>query len=327
MNELMLLRIVRKIIIGHFDWTLEELQFQENNPQEVEIALEEVKRKCGLQRIVDDLAVIPTRTTFIERRVMEDSLGRIRRFIATPNAVAMALYADTNVDGWFAIAIFENSSIDIAILRIGDGVFDVCATRWMDSSENITAICHTMLHDVGVYFIGSFWAVADKDADFFDVEELEKVFDCKAQRLLSLSELCVLGCQVQKGILNGTITDHLLLDVISNSIYIEYAGNTVLLLDRDITIPVKKEVMFEIDGNSSVVNLLVRQGNARNMQSNPIIALLSLAGLPLTSNGRQLEITIEIGLGECCIKVEDVLSGIEDIREIFWDYRHYKPLL
>ncbi len=37
MNELMLLQIVRKIIIGNFDWTLEELQFQENNPREVEI--------------------------------------------------------------------------------------------------------------------------------------------------------------------------------------------------------------------------------------------------------------------------------------------------
>ena len=324
MNELMLLRIVRKIIIGHFDWTLEELQFQENNPQEVEIALEEVKRKCGLQRIVDDLAVIPTRTTFIEMQAMRG----IRRFIATPNAVAMVLYADPNCsDDWVAIAIFENSSIDIAILRIGDGVFDVCATRWMDNNENITAICHAMLHEVGVYFIGSFWAVADKDADFFDVEELEKVFDCKAQRLLTLSELCVLGCQVQKGILNGTIKDLLLLDVVSNSVYIEYAGNTILLLERDTTIPTKNDVMFEIDGNSSIVNLLVRQGNARNMQSTPIIALLSLTGLPLTSNGRQLKITIDMDMSKCGIKVVDVLSGIEDIREIFWDYRYYKPLL
>ena len=49
--------IAQKIIAGNQQWTIEELQYQKNNPQEIENALKEIQRQEAASKEVDDKSV------------------------------------------------------------------------------------------------------------------------------------------------------------------------------------------------------------------------------------------------------------------------------
>lgn len=48
-SNLLLDSIILWIVAGRSDWTLEELQYQKNNPQEIEVALVRERLKVPIQ--------------------------------------------------------------------------------------------------------------------------------------------------------------------------------------------------------------------------------------------------------------------------------------
>ena len=58
-SKLLMDSIIQKIVAGRSDWTLEELLYQKNNPQEIEAALLEEQLKVPIQCNCGGIMIVP----------------------------------------------------------------------------------------------------------------------------------------------------------------------------------------------------------------------------------------------------------------------------
>jgi molecular chaperone DnaK len=110
-------------------------------------------------------------------------------------------------------------------------------------------------------------------------------------------EVVAVGAAIQGGVLQGEVTDILLLDVTPLTLGIETAGGvSTAMIERNTTIPTKKTQVFSTYAeNQTAVDIQVLQGERPMARDNKLLGQFRLDGIPIAPRGvPQIEVTFDI---------------------------------
>ena len=130
------------------------------------------------------------------------------------------------------------------------------------------------------------------------VVEIAKKFAGKTPNQgVNPDEVVAVGAAIQGGVLQGEVTDILLLDVTPLTLGIETAGGILTaMIERNTTIPTKKSQVFSTYAdNQTAVDVKVLQGERPMANDNKMLGMFRLDGIPLAPRGLpQVEVTFDI---------------------------------
>ena len=147
-------------------------------------------------------------------------------------------------------------------------------------------------------------------------EKLEKLFGRKPSKSLNPDTCVSTGATIQGGVMTGTVTDVLLLDVLPLSIGIETMGSVMTkLIEGNTTIPTRKSETFSTaSDNQSSVEIHVLQGERPMAKDNKSLGRFHLDGIMPAPRGiPQIEVTIDIDAnGILSVSAKDKATGKEN---------------
>ncbi len=110
-------------------------------------------------------------------------------------------------------------------------------------------------------------------------------------------EVVAVGAAIQGGVLTGSVTDVLLLDVTPLTLSIETMGSVATpMIDRNTTIPVRKSQVFSTAAdNQPAVDIRICQGERKMFNDNKLLGNFKLDGIQPAPRGvPQIEVTFDI---------------------------------
>ncbi|MEO0547890.1 MAG: molecular chaperone DnaK [Pseudomonadota bacterium] len=128
-------------------------------------------------------------------------------------------------------------------------------------------------------------------------ETVQDFFGKEPHKGVNPDEVVAMGAAIQAGVLQGDVTDVLLLDVTPLSLGIETLGGVFTrLIDRNTTIPTKKSQTFSTaEDSQSAVTIRVSQGEREMASDNKMLGQFDLVGIPPAPRGvPQIEVTFDI---------------------------------
>ncbi|KIM40340.1 hypothetical protein M413DRAFT_19476 [Hebeloma cylindrosporum] len=128
-------------------------------------------------------------------------------------------------------------------------------------------------------------------------ETVKSIFGREPSKGVNPDEAVAIGAAIQGGVLAGSVTDILLLDVTPLSLGIETLGGIMTkLISRNTTIPTKKSQVFSTaaDGQTAI-EVKIYQGERELVRDNKLLGNFNLVGIPPAPKGvPQIEITFDI---------------------------------
>jgi molecular chaperone DnaK len=147
-------------------------------------------------------------------------------------------------------------------------------------------------------------------------DAIEKTFNKKPNKSVNPDEVVAIGAAIQGAVLNGNITDVLLLDVTPLSLGIETMGSVFTkLIEANTTIPTRKSETFSTASDSQPsVELHVLQGERALAKDNRTLGRFHLDGIMPAPRGiPQIEVTFDIDAnGILSVTAKDKATGKEN---------------
>ncbi|KAF9167406.1 Stress-70 protein, mitochondrial [Actinomortierella ambigua] len=129
------------------------------------------------------------------------------------------------------------------------------------------------------------------------IETVKQIFKREPGKSVNPDEAVAIGAAIQGGVLAGSVSDILLLDVTPLSLGIETLGGVFTrLINRNTTIPTKKSQVFSTaaDGQTQV-QIRVFQGERELVRDNKLLGDFNLHGIPPAPKGvPQIEVSFDI---------------------------------
>merc|ERR1711879_289132 len=127
--------------------------------------------------------------------------------------------------------------------------------------------------------------------------KFEEIFGKNASKGVNPDEAVAMGAAIQGGVLTGSVSDVLLLDVTPLSLGIETLGGVVhKIIQRNTTIPTKKSQVYSTaaDGQTQV-EIKIYQGERDMAADNKLLGNFILQGIPPMPRGQpQIEVVFDI---------------------------------
>merc|ERR1712025_1010158 len=128
-------------------------------------------------------------------------------------------------------------------------------------------------------------------------EVVKEIFGKSPSKAVNPDEAVAMGAAIQGGVLTGSVSDVLLLDVTPLGLGIETIGGIVhKLITANSTIPTKKSQIYSTaaDGQTQV-DIKVYQGEREMAKDNKMLGNFILSGIPPMPRGQpQIEVTFDI---------------------------------
>ncbi|MEQ1746881.1 MAG: molecular chaperone DnaK, partial [Saprospiraceae bacterium] len=128
-------------------------------------------------------------------------------------------------------------------------------------------------------------------------EAVEKFFGKKPNKSVNPDEVVAIGAAIQGGVLSGSVTDVLLLDVTPLSLGIETMGGVYdVVIEANTTVPTKKTKTYSTaSDNQPQVEIHILQGERAMARDNRSVGRFILDGIPPAPRGvPQVEVTFDI---------------------------------
>lgn len=126
---------------------------------------------------------------------------------------------------------------------------------------------------------------------------VQDIFGKEPKATVNPDEAVAAGAAIQGGIIQGDVTDILLMDVTPLSLAVEVEGGLAhVMIERNTTIPAKKSNIYTTAGdNQSAVTVHVVQGERQFAKDNKSLGMFNLEGIPNMRRGEpKIEVTFDI---------------------------------
>ena len=184
-----------------------------------------------------------------------------------------------------------------------------------DLIKRIAAPCNQCMEDAGI-------SGSDLDAVLLVggmtrmprvAEQVREIFGREPEKGVNPDEVVAIGAAVQASVLQGDVTDVLLLDVTPLTMGIEVKGGIVEpIIPRNTTIPCRKSKVFTTAlDNQDMVRVHILQGEREMSEHNKSLGKLELHGLPPAPRGvPEIEVTFELDAnGIMNVRAKDLGTG------------------
>lgn len=126
---------------------------------------------------------------------------------------------------------------------------------------------------------------------------VQDIFGKEPKATVNPDEAVAAGAAIQGGIIQGDVTDILLMDVTPLSLAVEVEGGLAhVMIERNTTIPAKKSNIYTTAGdNQNAVTVHVVQGERQFAKDNKSLGMFNLEGIPNMRRGEpKIEVTFDI---------------------------------